>query len=308
MTSIAVLHWPVRKHYLISGLAPGVDLVPVVPGEPAADAVARILGGHLSGHGHLPELVLVHIDSSTPADFVRTLDDLQDRIEATGIAVWNGGVASITKRSIQTRLADAGLPTTLALRDGDAAEKVIVKTNLNSRGIPEWEMPDEHRAALGWAPRAASPLDGKDGYLVMQRAEVPAPWWDDPQAIIERYVDNRYGVFYRVYFVGEQVVVCEGRASTQVRRMRDAHDRYDLLLDRHSAVESPVETLVWQPAFDAFLSAVACAELLSLDYGTIDLVVDDRGIPYVVDVNTTPFWGIPEGPDDMLRHLRMGLP
>ena len=182
-----------------------------------------------------------------------------------------------------------------------------VKTNLNSRGIPEWKLAPEYRIALGWSPPIPSPLDGKDGYLVVERGEVPSDWWDNEHAIIERYVDNLLGVFFRVYIVGEAVVVCEGKATTSVRRMQDAFDRFDYLLDRESAWQPGLANLFHSPASEVLQSAILCAERYNLDYGTIDLVVSCDGIPYIVDINTTPYWGdsVDDGP--MIQHLVKGL-
>jgi len=36
-------------------------------------------------------------------------------------------------------------------------------------------------------------------------------------------------------------------------------------------------------------------------------VIDDNGVPYVVDVNTTPYWGATPGDGEMLQHLRSTL-
>jgi hypothetical protein len=300
--TIAALHWSIREHYLLPVLTPGIRLVPVVPGEAVGATLDRMRHPE-----HPLRVVLIHIDSSTPSDFVRPFEALQARLEAEGVEVWNGAVVDIRKRSIQAAISRLGLPSTLAPREGAADEPVIVKTNLNARGIPEWETSDEHRAALGWGPRTPSPLHDRTGYIVTTRGEVPAAWWDDPQVIVERYIDNPYGVFYRVYFVGEQVVVCEGRSRMPVRRMSDATDRYDFLLDRQSAADPLVENVLGTPASEAFMSAVVCSEAYGLDYGCIDLVVDERGVPFVVDVNATPHWGTTDGPDEMLRHLRRGL-
>lgn len=294
--------WSVRDTYLISVLAPDMRVVDVKPAEPARSALERILDA-----ASPPTLVIVHIDASIPAQFVRPLDELNQLLLERGIEAWNCRVGDIRKAAVQVHNERLGLPSTRALRDGPPEEQLIIKTNLNSRGYPEWSLSPETRQALGWPPPAQSPLHGTNEYLVMPRRQIPANWWLDEQAAIERYVDNRYGLFYRAYFCGEAVVLCEGTANTTVRRMRDADNRYDFLLSRDLAIDETVVSSLETPAAEVFCAAVVYAETLGLDFGSIDFVVDDGGVPYVIDVNLTPYWGSTPGDGDMLRHLRQGF-
>lgn len=294
--------WSVHDTYLISVLAPDMRVVDVKPAEPARSALERILGA-----ASPPSLVIVHIDASIPAQFVRPLDELNQFLIDRGIEVWNCRVDDIRKSVVQAHNERLGLPSTRASHEGPLEELLIVKTNLNSRGCPEWSLSPETRQALGWPPPKESPLHGTSEYLVMPRGRIPANWWLDDQAAIERYVDNRYGLFYRAYFSGEAVVICEGTANTKVRRMRDADNRYDFLLSRDLAIDEAALSSLETPAAEVFCAAVVYAETLGLDYGSIDFVVDDGGVPYVIDVNPTPYWGSSPGDGEMLRHLRQGF-
>lgn len=295
-------HWSVRDIYLISALYDGFEKIEACPGEAAADAARRILD-----RDQRPQRVIVHIDNSLPADFVRTLPALGESLTAQGVEVWNAKLGDIRKSTVQAHNAAMGLPRTATSRTGPDDELLIVKTNLNSRGYSEWILTTEQRAALGWPPPTPSPLHGRDGYLVMCRKEIPETWWNDPQAMIERYVDNRYGLFYRAYLVGEAVVLCEGRATTLVRRMRDAGDRYDILLSRDLVVDPLAMAALNTPVAEVFGTTVVFAETFQVDFGSIDFVIDNNGVPYVVDVNATPYWGPLEGDGAMLQHLRRGL-
>jgi hypothetical protein len=301
MPDTLVLHWPRWDRHLLCALAPGIARLAIRPGEPAQAAVERILR-----RAARPRRVLLHIDASTPGDFVRPFEALGPLLETEGIGLWNGSIADIRKRRLQASIASLGLPCTLAMRDGPPEELVIVKTDLNNHGNAERRASDLERAALGWGPRSPSPLDGR-GYLVMARSEMPAGWWDDGRIVVERYIGNRAGLFHRAYVVGEQVVLCEGRTPDRLRHLRDAGDRYDFLLDRRAAREPLVAALLGSPAAESFQSAVVYAERCGVDYGSLDLVADDAGIPFIVDLNTTPYWGAPPGAEAMLGHLRQGL-
>jgi hypothetical protein len=47
-------------------------------------------------------------------------------------------------------------------------------------------------------------------------------------------------------------------------------------------------------------------EHVALDFGAIDIVEDDHGRVYIIDVNATPFWGQAE-PKQVIRHLADGF-
>lgn len=300
---LAVLDWSSRPHHLMRRLRPDAPTVRVLPGMAGEALLDALLVD-----GAAPGAVLVHIDASQPHALIKGYDRLCEALGTLGCTVWNGGVSDLRKRSLQSMLAAIGLPTVAAAAEGPADEPLIVKTNLNSRGIAEWEMADEERDAIGLGPRRASPLDGRS-YPVMTRAEVPAEWWSDTDLAIERYVDNRDGRFSRFYVAGENYVLCTGRSAATVRRMADAADRYDYLLDRINAVDPRLDELLPPGAVAAALAALAVVLASGLDYGAVDLVQDDDGVPYVVDVNLTPYWGDVGGEDSkMLEHLRAGLP
>src|SRR5262249_47617768 len=120
------------------------------------------------------------------------------------------------------------------------------------------------------------------------------------------YIDNPYGLFYRAYVVGQQIVLCEGTATTAVRRMCDADNRYDYFLTRDLVQDELLMKLIDTPTMEVFMSTVACADLFPLDFGAIDFVIDGSGVPYIIDINSTPFWGT-TGDAPMLEHLRRGL-
>ena len=297
-----VADWTRRPDYLIRRLVPAGPIVPISAGEHGQvllDAVLR-RDPHAGA-------ILVHIDASQPDAFLCGFDDLCRDAGPAGIAVWNGAVRDIRKRSLQQQLHNCGLPTVAATVAGDPAELVIVKTDLNSRGISEWSLTTTERLQIGWPPPRKTVLDGLTTYQVMPRAEVPEDWWNDPDLAIERFVENPEGRIARIYFAGEQVSVSTGRVAGLVRRMNDAVDRFDYLADRSSLLDPRVADLMDPATLAAALSALSFAAYCGLDFGAIDLVFDGAGVPFVVDLNLTPYWGSDGGDDKLLAHLRKGL-
>ncbi len=299
---LCIADWTRRPDYLIRRLVPQSCVIDISAGAPAQALLDAVLT-----RDPQPNAILIHIDASQPDAFIRGFDDLCRDAGAAGVAVWNGAVRDIRKRSLQQRLQACGLPTVAATLAGDPGERVIVKTDLNSRGISEWSLTMQERAQLGWPPARKSALDGLTTYQVKPRAEVPGEWWDDPDLAIERYVENPTDRIARVYFAGEQVSVSTGRSAGPVRRMNDAVDRFDYLADRSSLLDLRVAEVMDPATLAAALSALAFAAYCGLDFGAVDLVFDAAGLPYIVDLNLTPYWGNDGGDDKLLAHLRKGL-
>ena len=128
-----------------------------------------------------------------------------------------------------------------------------------------------------------------------------------PDLAIERYTGNSLGRFARLYVAGDNHVLCTDRSGALVRRMNNAADRYDYLLDRANMVDPRLGELLPDSAVAAGLAALAVIIAMGIDYGAIDLVEAEDGTSYVVDVNLTPYWG--QGGEDLriLKHLRAGL-
>jgi hypothetical protein len=299
---IWVADWTRRPDYLIRRLVPVSQIIAISVGEPGQALLDTVLRRDPQARA-----ILVHIDASQPDAFVGGFEDLCCNAGSAGIAVWNGAVRDIRKRSLQQQLRNCELPTVATTFAGDPAELLIIKTDLNSRGISEWSLTATERARLGWPPPRKTVLDGLTTYQVKRRAEVPKSWWNDPDLAVERFVENPDGRIARVYFAGEQVSVSTGRVAGPVRRMNDAVDRFDYLADRSSLLDPRVAELMGSATLAAALSALAFATFCGLDFGAIDLVFDGAGLPYIVDLNLTPYWGSDGGDDKLLAHLRKGL-
>lgn len=302
MADVVALTWPTHAKPMLRVLDPSMAFIPAVAGESPRETVTRLLQQPCR-----PRRVILHIDCSTPGDFVRPYEELSYGIKSKGVDVWNARVADVRKRTIQAKLVALGLATTATTSDGPPHDRVIIKSNFNYKGVREWRASDAERVALGWGPRIRSPLQDAPEYIVTTRGEVPPDCWTDPQTIVERYIENGYGLFYRAYLVGERILLCRGRSKNVVARMNDVESRTDFLLDRESAFDRVVTTLLQTPDREVLEATAICARAYGLDYGCIDVVVDERGVPFIVDINPSPSWPDPWRPKEVLRHLREGL-
>jgi len=255
--------------------------MPVVVGESKDEILQRIpesFTGTFAFHINLTD------SSACPRDRVGLVAALRSR----GIRTLNADVLDISKRFVQTACQRAGLRTTKASRSGDAAEVLIVKTNRNYGGIPEARLAG---AEIDTLMIAAHPIhkQADHGYLVAPRGDLPATAWEDPSLVVERYIENRSQLFYRIYILCDRFAISEGRECARVKTIGRA-DRQRLLLCSvdaagHIDAAAPPDL---EPAVEAVLGFVSAT---GMDFGCLDLMRDDGGRFYIVDMNTTASWG-----------------
>jgi len=156
------------------------------------------------------------------------------------------------------------------------------------------------------AKNSPSPLVDHDEYPVLRRGDVPASWWECADVHIERYIENASGEFFRVFVAGHRAALCYGCSTQPVRRMRDESDRLNFFVSRDFHEDALAPVLLPSIHCEVLRCSTLVADAMKLDFGAIDIVVDDEENVYIVDVNTTPYWGSDE-PDNVLQHLRTGL-
>jgi hypothetical protein len=155
---------------------------------------------------------------------------------------------------------------------------------------------------------AAEPgrIKGPSDYFVSRRADLAGDVWNDPALVVERYVKNPLGRFFRIYVALNAVVVSEAYTETPIKRMEGPIRRYNYFLwrqeeriydDSNVALKLPPRLLEIAGVF---------LNRFRLDYGAIDVVESEAGEFYVVDLNKTPFWGKEKQPG-LVEHLRLGF-
>jgi glutathione synthase/RimK-type ligase-like ATP-grasp enzyme len=127
-------------------------------------------------------------------------------------------------------------------------------------------------------------------------------WWRDERLCIERYILNKESLFFRVYILLDKLVVSSLMSDQLVKRPDTGLPRRNFLFSRRATLEGPRSRL---PA-ELLHSVSVFQKALRLDYGAIDLVMDDSGHVYIVDVNPTPFWGTENQPE-VTAHLSEAL-
>lgn len=283
----AVYVWPTTRGYYAEKVVPRRFDIGAQPSDSAELVLARLPAKTSS--------FLFHIDmtdsSGFPLDRARLVELLHER----SVRVVNGRVTNISKRLVHDLSQQLSLPCVLASRQGDRRELLIVKTDRNYGGRSERILSDRDRQLLG-IPTGPPFIRDTFDYKLMPREDVPDAWWEDPQLVLERYVTDRDNRLFRVHVVLNHFSFWSGVCEKSVKKMRDCWDTCEYFLRRGQM----------EPALPPALlrTVYAYTEAFSLDFGALDLVADDAGRYYVIDVNSTPWRGT-ESPE-RIEFLRAG--
>jgi hypothetical protein len=284
----AIYEWEAWGQFMLPAVVPGAVRVRALPDEGAAEVLRRLPDGVAS--------FSFHINCSVTRHFPHGRAALVQALLERGLRVFNPDVVDIRKGSLQARCRQLGLATaTVDAQDG--AERVIIKTDANYGGLGERRLGARARQRLG-VPEPSAVIAGADGYRVLPRREVPEAWWSDRSLAIERFVENRDGRYFRVYFVGEQLVFSDRIHRDAIKKYRGS-ERRDSLVGRaelRRGLPGVPESVT--RALDRFLTG------LGADFGSVDVVMDDEERAYVIDFNATPFFRAHPG---YVEHLQRGF-
>jgi hypothetical protein len=241
-----------------------------------------------------------HINATFSSEFPHDRKALISALEARGVVPINGPVVDISKRWVQAQCAASGLPIAAASVDGDPDERVIVKTDHNFGGRSERQLTEDQRRTLR-VSRPSSEVSCPHAYPVIPRREVPAAWWVDPTLVIERYVENRSNVIYRVSVAGTRVDILRMVNTALIKKVTASQKKVTLFATRDQLDRGSVRGL----DVDVGKTIVRFLDGAGMDFGGLDVIADDEGRTYVIDVNATPF-----GTSNALRrvmNMRRGL-
>jgi hypothetical protein len=296
-SGICVYDWSLWKPMLIKNIAPDARGIRAKFQERPERLLRRLPRG--------TDCVVVHLDISDNGPFIANPREWARVLTGRGIKVLNLDVQDIRKRTVQAACVAYGLPSLIATPDGPGDELLIVKTNLNSGGVPEQTLTARQRARFD-LPREPGRINSPKEYFVSPRANVAPEIWKDPELVVERYLTNAAGRFFRIYILHSAVVISEGYSQDKLKRMgRDVRRKNHWLwregerIAPHSGsgAELPVGLLRTLGIF---------AARFHVDYAAIDIIESATGTFHIIDVNKTPYWGSEHQPG-LLEHMRLGL-
>jgi hypothetical protein len=288
-----VYRWLTSDEFLVARIVPDATVIEAAVDDELEAILAKVPADARSFQFHL---------NCTITDrFPQCRNELISRLSQNGIRVINGNLTDISKRTIQQRCASLGLNTTAAMREGDPDELIILKTDLNFGGDSEWALSDAERSKLGLG-EGSTLIYRPDHYQVVPRKDMEPSWWTDPSLVCEKFIDNRDNRWYRAVMLFSRLVLRELINPAQIKKVGQSEIVGQWTIDTADPSiltgPEPVPTRIMSDLIQ-FMSA------FKMDFGAIDIMVNDAGDPFIIDVNSTPALHIPQ--PALVDHLRGAL-
>ena len=122
---------------------------------------------------------------------------------------------------------------------------------------------------------------------------------------MEKYINNEQNTYYRCWVFRERIVLVEMSNPDLVKKM----GRSRLL--RHWTMVSSDGDISHASSSDypvlMIRDLIKFKDRFLPDFGTIDVVKDDDERPFIIDVNTTPYYNVHLPIPHLIEHLGQGL-
>ena len=292
MTSI-IYDWATRPDFLLPRLYPQAR---VVSARPFVDTEKIVRAAQT--HARQGDLWFFHLNLSRSEHWLPDRDAIVANLKSSGFRVINDKVVDVRKSSLQQFNRQLGLSDVTASPEDDANTPVIVKTDYNYGGIGESQLSSEEAQGLALHAMTGCSIRAFDEYYRCQLGQVSTAAWQDERLVVERYVDNTRAAFYRFYRCGDRAVLSQVINDNLIKKMNPGLPRKNWYFDFGEQCPEAPEAMV--------PNATEMCESLGLEFGTLDIVVDENSCPYIIDANPTPGWGA-EKQGAMLEFLRAGF-
>ena len=249
--------------------------------------------------------VCFHINLSLRRRLPLDIEALTVRFVKRGLHVVNGGALDIRKSVLHAHLEAIGLPSARATKNGAPDEMLFLKTELNYGGELERRLPADLLSETGLGELVSTDL-GPYSYRSVCRRDVPESAWADPSLVVEKFVTNPEGSFFRAYFCGRQIIIVKAFAHGAIKKLvddpRDTNFVSDLEYLRDGSDGLPLSARLKR-------DVVTFVDRTPADFGCIDIVHDGRDRHFVVDLNLTPYAGSSRRNTnaDLNAYLRRGI-
>lgn len=286
-----------RLPYLAARIFPAAQQMPLAIGQDAV-GVASLLGPDV-------RWFVWHVMPTYKAAMPRHREALCRMLREKSIIGINERVVDISKRNIQSVLAGLGLPTTEATPEGDPHEKLFIKSNHNYGGMAERLMSKEMRDYFGIAVPHPQAPEFKS-YLVAVRQQVQPLAFNLADVFVERFVGNTAEVFFRAFVLFDAVVLSRIVCGRVIKKALGAEQRDDYFLT-FSEASSGFASAPDEIARKIMVDLARFCPTFGLDMGAVDVLLDDDGVPHIIDANPTAWGGENCDRPGFLDHLSKGL-
>ncbi len=293
---VTIFDWGTRPDFLLRRLYPDARIVNAYP-LTEHHALADEYGGNCSDRG----LWVFHINVSYAENWCPDRIGFLESLRGSGYNVINGTICDIRKTTLQRINAELRLPHVQVSRDDDPVMRVIVKTDYNYGGMNESKLTDRELQKLDMTSNSCSSVSAFDEYYLCELGEVSENIWADKRLVVEKYISNRRNRFCRFYRCGEHAILSEIENEDEIKKSMPGLPRknWQIHLGEEDAYFEGIHRQVVH-------NAAALCRALMVKFAAIDIVLDEDGRPYIIDLNLTPGWGM-EKQDDILDYLRNGF-
>ena len=214
--------------------------------------------------------ILKHIDKTYTKRLPVSRNDFEKFSAESKVHLMNFAVDDISKNNIQTFNIRSNLPSTIAKESDPPNSLVIIKNNLNFGGIPESRWKDETTI-----PQIQ--------YKIFKKRNVPLRYWNNRNYSVERFISNFENKTYRLYLCMDYWILCESICKNKIHKPWKDGVR---VIDKGNSSTSKQPTCAG--ACSARETSLNFARRFQLDYGAIDIVINDNYEAFIIDVNTCP--------------------
>jgi len=297
-TPIVSCEWCASETFLLGRLFPDRHIISSRPLEPARRIIRQLPSGM--------KFFFFHLNGTQTDKFITDRQLLRDAVRQRNALALNATITDISKGFLQRVLLEVGLSTTLAPREGDPNEELMIKTDRNCKGDAEALLTPRQQLRLGYRPPSpllTSIFAEVQKYPVLRRREIPSAWWSEPEIIIERYISNADDRFYRVHILRDHLVITDVIVPGTVKKLsagvKAAHHYFTYAQMDSGEVPAPFHEICRQTRI--------LQNGMGFDFAALDLVLDNMGASFIVDLNTTPWAGPIRLDHPLLNHLRRAL-
>lgn len=239
-----------------------------------------------------PGYFIFHVDLTNTTKFYTDKQKLIRELLNKNVKPVNGFIEDISKTYIQNCCQFLSINNVVTNIKSD--EDVIIKSNLNFNNLPEIKLTREEKNKLD------IPFNIQiQPYKIMKYADVDRE--NLPlNSVIERFIENDENLFYRVYKFYSYYVISEMKDSNKIKKTPEG-------IKRTSYCFNTEENIYKETRFCSILEQTKkLSAFIHLDYGTFDVVKSNKNQFYIIDVNTTPFWGTGNSSDlnEIIQHLQ----
>ena len=179
---------------------------------------------------------------------------------------------------------------------------LFVKTELNHGGAKEKTLSPELQKRIGLEGLLTD--TGPYDYRIDTRTNICTDVWTNPALVVERYIDNSEGSFYRVYFCGKQFVIVKAYASEIIKKIA-ADPRDTNYVSELDYLKDGTDELPISPRLKSEVATFI--DKTPLEFGCLDIVHDDRENYTIVDLNLTPSADSGDPDEQLSKFLKLGI-